>query len=87
MRDYLVSFLHGLAFLGVWLLNVVAYETIGLMIWMVITWFLYKTSLSESRADYLMKRSGLLIAFLVILLSILCCFVKWLRIIPFPVFS
>ena len=83
----IMQLLHGLACVGVFLLNFIIYETIAILIWFPVAYCLYRSDkVSDAKASYISGRLAivLLVAFVVALLLMLfgkAC------IVPLPNFS
>lgn len=87
MWDFLTLLLHGLAYFGVWVLNVIIYEVILLVVWLMIGGFSrYVLHRSEAKVDDIIRISG---GILTIALLVICVilFFNWITIVPYPIFD
>lgn len=83
--ELITPLLHGLAYVGVYILNVIIYETIAIVIWLAIALPVYLSSAPEHVSDIVIRKVGmvLLIAFLVFCVLF---FFGIGRIVPLPKF-
>ncbi len=87
MWDLLTSFLHGLAYLGVWILNVISYDVIAPIIWILIGGFTrYALHCSERKTDDVIRISGGILLIVVCAICVALCF-NLITIVPYPVFD
>jgi hypothetical protein len=87
MWDFLTLLLHGLAYFGVWVLNVIIYETILLVVWLMIGGFSrYVLHRSEARVDDIIRISGGILAIVMLAICVALCF-NWITIVSYPTFG
>lgn len=81
------AILHGLATFGVYILNVLIYESIALVIWFPISYCLYNSSsVPEPVGDEIARKLGLGLIWVFLAMCVLCLFGIG-RIVPFPTFG
>lgn len=87
MWDFLALLLHGLAYFGVWVLNVIIYEAILLAIWLMIGGFSrYVLHRSEAKVDDIIRISGGILMIALLAICVILCF-NWITIVPYPIFD
>jgi len=87
MWDFLTLLLHGLAYFGVWVLNVIIYEVILLVVWLMIGGFSrYVLHRSEAKVDDIIRISGGILAIALLVICVILCF-NWITIVPYPIFD
>lgn len=88
MWDFVLMLLHAAAYFGVWLLNVLIYETIAVAIWLPVSLYCFNSkSVSERTGDLVTCRLGLALLALIFILAMAFWLTSWVRIIPLPVFT
>ena len=80
MWDFLTLLLHGLAYFGVWVLNVIMYEVILLVVWR------YVLHRSEAKVDDIIRISGGILTIALLVICVILCF-NWITIVPYPIFD
>lgn len=87
MWDFLTLLLHGLAYFGVWVLNVIMYEVILLVVWLMIGGFSrYVLHRSEAKVDDIIRISGGILTIALLVICVILCF-NWITIVPYPIFD
>ena len=87
MWDFFTLLLHGLAYFGVWVVNVIIYEMIVLVIWLMIGGFSrYVLHRSKARTDDIIRISGGILFIVMLCICVILCF-DWITIVPYPVFD
>jgi hypothetical protein len=87
MWDFLTLLLHGLAYFGVWVLNVIIYEVILLVVWLMIGGFSrYVLHRSEAKVDDIIRISGGILTIALLVICVILCF-NWITIVPYPIFD
>lgn len=83
----LVQLLHGLAYVGVYLLNLLIYETIGAIIWSLVVYVLFGSKrIPEAKADRMTDIFALVLCIALGVMLVLMLFGKG-YIVPLPNFS
>ena len=83
----LVQLLHGLAYVGVYLLNLLIYETIGAIIWSLVAYVLFGSKrIPEAKADRMTDIFALVLCIALGVMLVLMLFGKG-YIVPLPNFS
>jgi hypothetical protein len=83
----LVQLLHGLAYVGVYLLNLLIYETIGVIIWSLVAYVLFGSKrIPEAEADRMTDIFALVLCIAISVMLVLMLFGKG-YIVPLPNFS
>lgn len=86
--ETLQMLLHGLAYFGVWLLNVLIYECIAIVIWIAVSYGTYRSPrISERTSDDISSMLAIIFLILLFVIAILICCFSWIRIVPMPVFN
>ncbi len=64
--ELITPLLHGLAYVGVYVLNLLIYETIAILVWLIAAGIINRSSISEQVGDEILRKIGLvlLIAFI-----------------------
>lgn len=84
--EIITPILHGLAYIFIWLFNFLIYELIGVAIWAIIAWLIFRSKkIKEPIATNIVMSLLMLVICLSVGAGILYCF-GYLRIIPLPVF-
>ena len=82
----LTSILHGLAYFGVWILNVIIYELIAIILGVSASGIITALKIKQPLAGKIM--GGIAIAlFILFCLAALAFWFGWCRIVPLPVFD
>lgn len=85
--DAFVMLCHGLAYFGVWLLNVIIYETAAVIIWFAVAMGTGLSSrIPENVSDEITRITAIILLILLAVASIACA-IGWFRIVPMPVFG
>ena len=83
--ELITPLLHGLAIFGVYILNVIIYETIAIILWLAIALPLYCSSIPERVSDNIVQKSGAVLAIVFLAFCVLYLFGIG-RIVPLPKF-
>lgn len=86
MWEIFTYILHGLAYFGVWLLNVIIYEIIAIFAWLLPAIVIWNSPIPDERGERFVGRWGVLLCIAVGVAAICYC-IGWLRIVPLPVFG
>jgi hypothetical protein len=83
--DFITPLLHGLAYVGVYLINVLIYETIAVAIWFAVSYATFNTSLPGEVSDRIVFATTLILGLAFLAFCVLYFF-GIAQIIPLPVF-
>ena len=86
LAELLTQLGHGLAYFGIWLVNILIYETIACLLWLAISYPLYVASDEHPRLEEAPVTLMRVFFVLMIIVAVLFWFCDWIRIIPLPVF-
>ena len=84
--DILIAVLHGLAYFGVWVLNVVIYEAIAVLVWLACSGIIWGLHTPAEEGGKILAKIAVVLCILFLIAAAVCCF-GWIRIVPFPVFE
>ena len=83
----LVQLLHGLAYVGVYVLNLLVYETIAVVVWLLVAYVLFGSKrIPEAKADRMTDIFALVLCIALGVMLVLMLFGKG-YIVPLPNFS
>lgn len=83
----LVQLLHGLAYVGVYVLNLLVYETIAVVVWLLAAYVLFGSKrIPEAKADRMTDIFALVLCIALGVMLVLMLFGKG-HIVPLPNFS
>ena len=88
VEEALQLLFRGLAYFSVWLLNVLIYECIAIVIWLVVAYWAFKSNrISPKTSDRISSTlMGVFLIAMLVIAVLICCF-DWIRIVPMPTFS